>query len=442
MGNKILKALSKNLGFKILSILFAFTLWVTVYNLDDPTKTKSLTVNVTVTNREVLDDMGKYYEIVDGMNKVSFSVTAPRSVLDKLDETDFVAEANLQKLSMDESGFIGSVPVEIFCTANTSGGSVKISSSNKSINLSLEDMMSKQFVVQANAVGTVKDGYALGGVEVTAPNVLKVSGPKSIVSRVSAVVATIDVNGMSDTLTSYRATPILMDENGSEIDTTRLTLSDTTVNVQAEILNVKEVPLSITPSGKVADGYVMTAISSNPTTILLKGNKSILNSINSIQIPSDVVSVEGAEKDVTATIDVSEYIPGGVEMAVSEQAMVEITISVGKVKTKAYTINTEDIVVIGLGTHHSLEYDLSSLAVHITGLESDINVLKEEMLVGSIDVTELDVGIYRVELVLDLDENKYSHNKVKVKVKITDVAGVETGSTTTENEDDNARNNE
>ena len=96
MGNKILKALSKNLGFKLLAVAFAFTLWVMVYNIDDPTKTKSLTVNVTMTNIEVLEEMGKYYEIADETKKVSFSVTAPRSVLDKLDETDFVAEANLQ----------------------------------------------------------------------------------------------------------------------------------------------------------------------------------------------------------------------------------------------------------------------------------------------------------------------------------------------------------
>ena len=425
MGSKILKALSKNFGFKILSVLFAFTLWVTVYNLDDPTKTKPLTVNVTVINKDVLDDMGKYYEIAEGMNKISFSVTAPRSVLDKLDETDFIAEANLQKLSIDETGFVGTVPVEIFCTANAYGSAVKISSSNKNITLSLEDLMSKQFVVQANTVGKVKEGYALGKVEVTAPNVLKVSGPKSIVSRIHAVVATVDVEGMSDSLTTYRATPVLLDEDGNEIDITRLTLSNTTVNVEAEILNVKEVPLSITPSGQVAEGYEMTSISSNPTTIFLKGNKAILNSISSIQIPSDVISIEGANKDVTATVDVSEYIPEGVELAIAEQATVEITVSVGKVKTKSYTINTDDIVIIGLGTHHTLEYELNSVAVNITGLETDINVLKNEMLVGSIDVTELDVGTHRVKLVLDLDENKYVQERVMVKVKITDDSDTE-----------------
>lgn len=418
MANKILKTLSNNLGFKLLAVAFAFTLWVTVYNLDDPTKTKPLTVTVTVTSREVLEDMGKYFEIADGSNKVSFSVTAPRSVLDKLDESDFVAEADLQKLVIDEDGVSGTVPIDIICTANANGNSIKISSSNKNLELTLEDLMSKQFVVQANAVGEVAEGYALGKVEVTAPNVLKVSGPKSIVSQIQAVVATVDVSGMFDSTTSYRVSPILLDANGSEIDTTRLTLSDTMVNVEAEILNMKEVALSITPSGSVAEGYAITTITSNPETIFLKGNKTILNTISTIQIPSDVVSVAGADKDVTVKVDVTEYIPEGVELAVTEQAYVEITVSVGKVKTKTYSINTSDITVTGLPTHATLEYDLSSIAVNVTGLEDDINVLTAEMLVASIDVTNLKEGTREVELRLDLDDAKYIYEKVNVKVII------------------------
>lgn len=420
MANNILKTLSKNLGFKILAVVFAFTLWVTVYNLDDPTKTKTLTVNVTITNKEVLEELGKYYEVQDGTNKVSFSVTAPRSILDKLDETDFVAEANLQKLAIDEDGTSGTVPIEIMCTANVNQNSIKHSSSNKSLVVSLEDLMSKQFVVQANAIGEVADGYALGKVEVTAPNVLNISGPKSIVSQITAVVATVDVSGMFDSSATYRIAPILLDANGGEIDTTRLTLSNSTVNVEAEILNVKEVAISVTPSGTVAEGYAVTAISSNPTTIFLKGNKTLLNSISTIQIPSEILSVEGADKDVIVKVDVSEYIPEGVELVVPEQASVEITISVDKVKTKSYSIDTEDIAVIGLPTHTTMEYELSSIAVNVTGLEEDINALTNEMLLGSIDVTNLGVGTHEVELVLDLDENKYIHDIVKVTITIAE----------------------
>ncbi|MBR2045993.1 MAG: hypothetical protein IJ958_07655 [Agathobacter sp.] len=418
MGNKILKTLSKNLGFKLLAVAFAFTLWVTVYNLDDPTKTKSLTVNVTVTNKEVLEEMGKYYEIADDTKKISFSVTAPRSILDKLDETDFVAEANLQKMTLEEDGDTARVPVEIICTTNANGNSIKISSTNKSVRISLEDLMIKQFVVQANAVGEVKEGYALGKVEVTAPNVLQVSGPKSIVSQITGVVATVDVTDMSEYNTSYRVTPILLDKNGNEVDTTRLTLSDTTVNVEVEILNTKEVELAVTPMGEVAEGYAVTAVTVNPSTISLKGSKSVLNNISNIVIPSEVVSVEGATHDVTVQVDVSEYIPEGAGVLDPEQATVEIVVSVEKIKTKSFTINTADIMVTGLPTHCNIEYDLSSVAVDVTGLESDINALSNTQ-IGWIDVTDLGVGTHRVDLTLDLDGDKYTYETIQITIIIS-----------------------
>lgn len=430
MVNKILKALSKNLGFKILAVMFAFTLWVTVYNLDDPTKTKTFTVNVTVTNKEVLEELGKYYEIQDGMSKVTFSVTSPRSILDKLDESDFVAEANMQKLAINQDGLTGTMPIEIYCTANITGNSVKISSSDKNLVVTLDDLMTKQFVVQANAVGEVAEGYALGKVEVTAPNVLKVSGPKSIVSQIASVVATVDVGGMSDPSTSYRATPILLDANGNEIDTTRLTLSNATVNVEASILNVKEVELFVTPSGTVAEGYVITEIRINPATILLKGTKTILNGISAIQIPSQILSVEGLDRDVTQKVDVTEFIPEGLELVLSEQAAVEITVSVNKIKEKSFTIQTSDIEVTGLATHSTLEYALSSVAVNVTGLEADINALTNDMLGGRIDVTELGAGTHEVEVHFDLDENKYSCNNVTVTITITEESEEDEGETT------------
>ena len=313
----------------------------------------------------------------------------------------------------------GTVPIEITCIANVNQNSIKLGANNRNMKVSLEDLMSKQFVVKANAVGTVAEGYALGAVEVTAPNVLKVSGPKSIVQEIAAVVATIDVSGMSESWTTYRATPVLYDVNGKEVDTTRLTLSNTTVNVEAEILNTKEVGISVKPSGEVASGYMITAISSEPTTILLKGSKTVLNGITAIEIPEGIISVAGANKDITTTIDVSEYIPEGAQLVNPEQATIEITISIGKIKEKSFSLKTSDIVVTGLPTHATIEFELSSIAVNISGLETDVNLLTNTGLNASIDVTDLGVGTHKVKLVLDIDENKYTYESIEITVIIT-----------------------
>ena len=418
MKNSILKALTNNLGFKILALFFAITLWLFVYNIDDPIKSKTLTISVSIENKENIENMGKYYEVLENSGKVSFSVTAARSILDKLDESDFVAIADMNQVVMEDDGSRGTVPIDIMCVANVNQNSVKLSSTSKALKLSLEDLMIKQFVVSASTTGKVKDGYALGGVEVTAPNVLKVSGPKSIVQTIASVVATIDVSDMYDSWTTYKAQPVLYDKNGKEVDTTRLTLSNSTVNVSAEILNTKEVAIAVKPTGAPADGYMVTSISSKPTTILLKGTKAVLNGINSIEIPSELISIQGAKEDVEATIDVSEYIPEGVTLVEPDESTVEITVSIGKIKEKVFRIKTENIIVTGLSNHSKLEFDLSSIAVHVSGLEEDIASLSSETISGNIDVTYLPIGVHQVELTLDLDENKYSYQPVKVASRL------------------------
>lgn len=440
MKNNILKALSKNIGFKILAVLFAFTLWLTVYNIEDPTKSKTLTVNVNISNKEYVDSLGKYFEIKDGTNKVSFSVTAARSILDKLDESDFTAVANMEQIIVTEDGTEGLVPVEIVCTANINSSSIRLSSTNKSLKLALEDLMTKQFVVSASAFGEVAEGYALGSVEVTAPNVLKISGPKSIVENIASVIATIDVSGMSETWTTYRATPLLFDEEGKEIDTTRLTFSDTTVNVSAEILNVKEVAVMVQPSGTPAAGYEITSISCNPATIRLKGDKSVLNTINAIEIPAGVLSVAGADKNVTAAVDITEYIPYGASIVNSEDATVEITVTIGQKKEKTFNLETKNITVTGLPTGAAIKFALESVAVTISGQEADINQLNSAFLMGSIDVTGLTAGTHEITLNLDLDENKYFYQPIKIKVTIEDSVEAGTGATGSPEDTQNPEN--
>ena len=418
MKNNLLKTLSNNLGFKILAVVFAFTLWLTVYNIEDPTKSKTLTINVTIANKEYVDSLGKYYEVKDGTNKISFTVTAARSVLDKLDESDFTATANMEYLTISDDEREGTVPIEVICTSNVNENAVRWSTPTRTLKVTLEDLMKKQFVVTASAIGNVAEGYALGNVSVTAPNVLRISGPKSIVEEISNVIATVDVSGMSDTWTTYRATPILYDENGKEIDTTRLTFSDETVNVSAEILNMKDVPIVVKTTGTPAGGYEVTSVSCNPTMVKLKGSKALLNTISEITIPEGVISVRGAESSIKTTIDVSEYIPQGAVLADAEKASVEVSIGIGKLKEKTFDLKTKNITVTGLPNGGSIKFALESVAVTISGLESDINALTNTNLKGAIDVTGLEVGTHQVPLMLDLDETKYMYKSVKVKVDI------------------------
>ena len=72
-----------------------------------------------------------------------------------------------------------------------------------------------------------------------------------------------------------------------------------------------------------------------------------------------------------------------------------------------------------MATHDKLEFELSSIAVRVTGLEDDIANLSSERLSGTIDVTPLSVGTHQVDLLMDLDDSKYSCQPIQVTVYIT-----------------------
>lgn len=434
MGNKILKTLTKNLGFKILAVVFAFILWLVVYNTDDPTVTVSYTTNVTVENASAVTEMNKCYEVLNGTNTVTFAVTAKRSVLNKLEDTDFTAVADMNRMIVNEEGDEANVPIEI--TSKRSNSSLKYNGKNKYLEVSLEDLMKRRFIITADTSGKVADGYALGEVTVTNPNVLNVSGPASIVNKIDSVVATIDVEGMSMNL-SDNVIPALYDADGQEIDTTKLKLSNTTVTISAKILSVKEIPLVFSTTGVPYGDYRVVEISSKPETVKVKGSSTILNPLSSLTIPGDVLNVSRAREDITTTIDISEYLPDGVELVNASDATVTVTVRIEAYESKKFNLNTSQITVDGLDTNYDLSFEQSTVAVTVSGLKDNLNVLTVSQLSASIDVTNLGVGTHQVNLELSLDEDNYAYQTITVTVEIKEKAKDDS-----ENTDDNSSEND
>ena len=177
MLEKILRKITNNLGFKILAVLFSFALWMIVYNINDPIKIRTYTVNIEMKNTDFITNMGKWAEVKNDSKTVTFSVSAKKTVLDKIRDDDFVATADYSEAMMSEDGKTAAVPINI--ESKRYNNQLKYSSQVRNLNLALEKLKSKQFVITANTTGTVAQGCALGDVRVETPTVLKVLGPSS-----------------------------------------------------------------------------------------------------------------------------------------------------------------------------------------------------------------------------------------------------------------------
>lgn len=416
MAKKILKTLVNNLGFKILAVVLAFILWLVVYNIDDPNKTVRFTTNVMVENESAITDMNKCYEVLNGTNTITFSVTAKRSVINKLEDTDFTATADMNRMIMNSDNKSAKVPIEVI--SRRSNSSLKYNGKNQYLEISLDDLVSRRFMITADTTGQVADGYALGEVTVTNPNVLNVTGPATIVDKIDSVVATIDVEGMSMNL-SDNVLPVFYDADGNEIDTTRLKYNNTTVTIAAKILRVKEIPLSFTTTGTPSGDYRVVEITSDPENIRIKGASSVLNPIMSLAIPAEVLNVSGARDDLTTTIDITEYLPDGVELVDAADATVTVTVRIEAYQSKTFTIDTKDITVNGLEDGYELAFEQNSVTVTISGLQNDLNRLSAADLASAIDVSGMEEGLHQVNLEIELDETNYAARTVSVEVKIS-----------------------
>ena len=269
MLKKLAKKLTNNIGLKILAAIFAVALWIVVYNIDDPIKGKTITTNVTFENTDYITKMGKCYEVLDGNNTVTFYFTAQRSVYENITSSSFSAVADMEKIEFNDETNTYRVPVVVTPVKNVS--SINIATKQLYIELALENRMSIQKPIKANTTGTVADGCALGDVKLANTNVIKISGPESIVSTIDSATATINVDGMSTDITDS-VVPMLYDVEGNVVDTTKLEMSLSTVSISAQILGTKDIPMEFETTGTPAEGYKMTEITSNPQTIQIKAD--------------------------------------------------------------------------------------------------------------------------------------------------------------------------
>lgn len=408
MLKKIGNLLFKNLGLKIAALVISIILWYVVLNINDPAVSKSFSCPVTVENADVLTNMGKTYEIVDG-STAYFNVKAPRSIMKSISAADFKAYADMENLQD-----MSYIPIEVVSTRYTA--QVEIMKKNENMEIETEDLMSGQYIITAEQLGTPTDGFVVGSLSVS-PNVLKVSGPASVVQSISKVVATIDVGGVATNI-SDSVIPTLLDEDGNTIDATRLTSNLSTVIVRADILNTREVPVTADYTGEPADGYSVISVTCRPDTVRIMGDSTSLNSVQSIAIPKTVLDATGIREDIETVVDISPYLPEGLTLVNASDKNVTVNIDVEAMMTRNVRVPTANITVNGGAEGMEAVFAESAVSVPITGFHDDLVLLNGNNITGSIDISGFAAGEHKANLTLDLDPERFKVNEA-VSVEFT-----------------------
>lgn len=409
MLKKIGKVITNNIGLKLLALLFAIVLWLIVVNVDDPKITRTFTTSISVENESAITNQGKYYEIKDNKNTVTFSVYAKRSLVEQLSGADFKAVADMQNIEN-----LSRVPIQISALHYTS--QISIIKKEQYLNVKVANMQSRSFIITAKETGTPENGSVTGNVSVS-PNVVKVSGPEKIVSKIDTASATIDVSNMSTDI-SENVIPEYYDENGKEIDTTELTSSVSSVTVSAEILKTKEIKLKFEKQGVPANGYEYQGIQYSPQTVMVKGTAKNLDKLDTLDIPSDVLDISKAEGNVEKTVDISAYLPSEISLVDSSAKDVDVVVEIQQVINKDIALSSSDITVSGISGGQNLTFANSIETVTLKGISDVLNQITSKSLGASIDVSGLSAGTHTVKLNLTLPDGVtlVTQNRIKITI--------------------------
>lgn len=379
-----------NLGLKILAILCSVVLWFIVMNISDPDGSRTFyDVQVILTNESIVTDQNKVYEIMEGTDKVDVTVTAKRSILDRINASDIRVVADFSNLTLSNT-----IDLQL-STAIYNSSITNIKADVTSMKLEVEDKIQRQFRILATTSGELDTDYMIGSVTTDA-NLVNISGAESIINQVDHVEASVNVSGMISNINT-KADLKFYNKDGELLDGSKITKNISSVLVSVEILQTKKVQLVAEAMGVTAEGYAATGIIENsPATILIAGNSDILRTIESILIPAEAINITGKKETTQTLVNIKDYLPEGVRLAnETYSGNVTVTVYVEPLIKETVLLLEEQVQVLNLPETLTYEYrdifteNQSEFELEITGLKALVEQMKAQPVVATIDVTNL-----------------------------------------------------
>jgi YbbR domain-containing protein len=404
---RIKESLTHNVGIKVIAVVVAALIWLTVVNITDPDITTVIyNVPVEITHEEAISDMDMVYD-VQSDKSVNITVSGQRSVISRLSADDFTAIASLKELSK-----VNSVPIKITARKNSLARKVTIEDQSlQTLLVSVEEVKREQFDIQVEYSGSAAAGYIPDGYELSQSTV-KIKAPVSILNTIEKVVAVCELDGNGTDFTQ-NCKLSLYDSKGNVIKSKHIKMSARKIDVSVAMAQEKEVPIEIGDIGEPADGYEVKSTILSQDKVKLIGSSDVLQSIESIYINRDI-DISKMKENYSVTVDLNEYLPDNVK--IDGENKVKIEIEIGQMASKSIEIKTNKIEI---KNNDNKEVKISGdVKVVLKGQTDKISKINEKNIKAYINVDKLDVGNHSVKLELDLPKGVTLSKDVYVKIEI------------------------
>lgn len=267
----------------------------------------------------------------------------------------------------------------------------------KTIEVTIEERASEQFSITTDFINTDKlpKGYELGDSTVE-PETVTITSSKGIIEQIAIVKVFVDVSGLKEPIDSREVPVNVYDTRGNELN---VQVEPESVNVSADIHNPsKSVPVTLSTTGELPEGYTMSSISANVDKVKIYGTSDVINGIKKVSTKD----INLSDISESGTIDVGLSLPDGAH--VKENKTIEVDVELDQTKTlqdvPVEVNNAEDGQEVSF-----IEPNTSSMDVTIKGKQTEVGEVTGADIHATVDAGGLESGRHQLPVSLEGPEN-------------------------------------
>jgi YbbR domain-containing protein len=262
------------------------------------------------------------------------------------------------------------------------------------VDVTIEELRSKDVPVRAALVGSPQLGFAAGDQSVD-PATVTVTGPESLVALVDAAVAEVNLTGLridfDDTLP---LTP--RDARGGEISRVGVSPEKAHVKVGVDQRDFTSA-FVVTPNirGTAAAGYNITGVTIDPPLVSLAGGADVLQQIDAVKgVTTDEISVADQRSDVVRQVGLQ--LPAGVRIQGADKVSVRIAISAAHGEQSYSVVPQVRNLASGLAATPAQGF----VTVTLSGEVPTLQAIAADSISVTVDASNLGAGLYNMPIVV------------------------------------------
>ncbi len=363
----------------LLSVLLAFVVWFIAIDQENPMNRQEFEEPILIELR----NMGPGLQSVQDLTNRTAMLTlrAPQRTLESLHVDDFSAVIDLANLSA------GSHEVEVVVTALNPDVEV-IALEPRQLRIQLEPVISRFVPVEVEVMDSPAFGYEWQE-PLAEPAEVEISGPRTLVSQVRSVIATVFLRNAKSQVEQVRP---LIARSAQNLEVERVEIEPGSARIVVPVVQPpgrKEVVVRADVKGLPSPNYRLTGVSVEPQTVVLSGSPNALREVPGF-VETTPLLIEGAIDDVRERLAL--ILPENVSTL---QDSVLVTVGVAPLES-SLTV-TRHPVIQGAGDDMRITVSLEEVEVIVSGPLPRLELLGPEEVRVLLDLTGLLPGSHLVE---------------------------------------------